>query len=452
MDTKWKPSFYTTINEGDSGDLFLHNSFMGAVAWIPICQSELIRKILRFGIKEADLNDPTVREMCDQGFFVPSDFKERQVREKELSKERVDRLGLMILPHENCNFRCVYCYEKFKRGKMGQEVINGLKTFVDQNIGKYSGLGISWFGGEPLLGYDVMCNLSESFIDSCDRHGSTYWSGISTNGYLLTSEMVDSLFEHRVKSFQVCVDGPEAIHNRKRKLAGGGGTYKKIIENLLKMRDREEDFFVSIRVNFDNESVPVIESWLVNELAPLFAHDPRFGMHFEPITKRGGPNDSSMEVCDLQHAFSLRSRFFEKALTLGFSDLTVKKYLIPHGLVCYAARESSFIIGSDGVIYKCSLAFNDSRNKVGALTSNGQLHLDDAKISMWTSLKGRDTSKCDSCSFYPCCQSRKCPYVTITQNVPACPITQELYTTMVRLVAFGMGSDFRKEYHSIERR
>jgi len=241
------------------------------------------------------------------------------------------------------------------------------------------------------------------------------------------------------------------MHNRKRKLAGGGGTYKRIVENLLHMRDREEDFLVSIRVNFDNESVPVIETWLVDEMAPRFAHDPRFGLHFEPITKRGGLNDSTLDVCDLQFAFSIRSKFFEKALTLGFSDLTVKKYLIPHGLVCYAARESSFIVGSDGAVYKCSLAFNDPRNRVGELTSDGQLLLDDAKVSMWTSLEGRDTSDCDSCSFYPCCQGRKCPYVTITKNKPACPITQGMYATLVRLVAFGQGADFRQEYHNIER-
>ncbi|MDH4135535.1 MAG: radical SAM protein [Anaerolineae bacterium] len=449
MTTEWKSSVFTTIFTCDSGDLLLHNGFMGAVARVPAHQAEHIRELLKHGAKEFDSHDPVVSELCEQGFLVPSDLKERQVLEQVLDKERSDRLGLMILPHENCNFRCVYCYEKFKRGKMGQDVVKGLKAFVDQNVGKYCGLGISWFGGEPLLGYDVICDLSASFIDSCDRYGGTYWSGMSTNGYLLTPEMVDSLFEHGVKSFQICVDGPEAMHNRKRKLAGGGGTYKRIVENLLRMRDREEDFFVSIRVNFDNESVPVIEKWLIDEIAPRFAHDPRFGLHFEPITKRGGPNDSTLDVCDLQLAFSLRARFFEEALTLGFSDLTVKKFLIPHGLVCYAAREPSFIVGSDGAVYKCSLAFNDSRNRVGALTSDGQLLLDDAKVSMWTSLEGRDTSDCDSCSFYPCCQGRKCPYVTITQNKPACPITQGMYATLVRLVAFGQGSDFRQEYRSI---
>ena len=444
MTREWKISDFTTVFTCDSGELFLHNGFMGAVAHVPAQQAERIRELLQHGIDESSLLDPMAKELCEQGFFVSSELKERQVLGEVLNQERSGHLGLMILPHEKCNFRCAYCYEEFKRGKIEQDVINGLKAYVDQNVGKYSRLGVSWFGGEPLLGYDAICDLSASFIDSCERNGAAYSSGISTNGYLLTPEMVDLLFEHRVKRFQICIDGPEAMHNQRRKLAGGGGTYKRIIENLLLMRDREDDFFVSIRVNFDNESAPTIETWLVDEIAPRFAHDPRFGMHFEPIAKLGGPNDFALNVCALQPSFSLRAKFFEKAQTFGFSDLTIKRHLIPHGLVCYAAQESSFIVGSTGNVYKCSLAFNDSRNRVGVLTSDGQMHLDTTKTAMWTSLEDRDTSACDSCSFYPCCQGRKCPYVTIKQNRPSCPLTREMYETLVRLVAFGQGANSGK--------
>jgi uncharacterized protein len=99
--------------------------------------------------------------------------------------------------------------------------------------------------------------------------------------------------------------------------------------------------------------------------------------------------------------------------------------------------EPAFIVGSNGAVYKCSLAFDDPRNAVGTLTADGQMLLDRAKSSLWTTLEGRDTTDCDACSFYPCCQGRKCPLVTIKQNKPTCPITAEMYTNLVQLVAFG---------------
>jgi len=431
----WKRSVFTSAIVCDSGDLLLHNSFMGSVAHVPASQAKRIGELLQRGVTECDTNDAQITELCNQGFLVSAEFDERKAYREILDKERSDRLGLMILPHENCNFRCIYCYEKFKRSRMGANVINSLKRFVDRSIKNYSGLGVAWFGGEPLLGQEVIRELSESFIRSCEVRGATYSSGMSTNGYLLTPEMVDSLFQSKIKSFQICIDGPEFVHDRKRKLAGGGGTYRRIIANLLSMHNRGEDFFVSMRVNFDNESIPFLEAWLSDEIAPLLAHDPRFGMHFEPVTKRGGPNDSILDVCTPHIASATRSRLFAKALALGFSDLNVKKFLIPHGLVCYAAREAAFIVATDGSVYKCSLAFDDPRNNVGTLSADGELLLDSAKSALWTSLDGQDTTECDHCSLYGCCQSRKCPLVAIKQHKPVCPVTNEVYATLVKLVA-----------------
>ena len=437
MGKDWKTSCFTAMIECSSGDLLLHNSYMGAVARVPRDQAGRLRQVLTHGSKITDTDDPAIQELCDEGFLVPADLEEREAVTHILEKERSAVLELMVLPHENCNFRCVYCYEQFKKGKMHAEVIEGLKAFVEREIGKYKGMNVAWFGGEPLLARDVIDELSRSFIDSCDRHNASYSSGMSTNGYLLTSETQDMLLGHKVKGFQICIDGPEAIHDGKRKRAGGGKTYRKIMDNLLGMRGRNEEFSVTLRVNFDNGSVPFIESWLEEEIAPRFAEDPRFAMYFEPITKRGGANDDALDVCDPDEAFALTARFFARAAALGFSDRNVKRFLHPHGMVCYAAKEFGLIVGTDGKVYKCSLVFDDPDNTVGTLTADGDLHLDFGKASMWTTLQGRDTSACDSCALYASCQSRKCPLVTIKHNRPSCPLNREMYETLVKLVAFG---------------
>lgn len=433
---EWKLSCYTSVIRCHSGDLLLHNSFMGAIARIHAHQSVAIERFLQQGVKEADLSNQALKELCEGGFFVPSNLDERKVVGEILSKERESiSYNLIVLPHEGCNFRCIYCYEKFERGKMRPDVIYGLKAFVNRKVKEYKELKVSWFGGEPLLARDVIYELSDSFIDSCEQNGVTYSSSMTTNGYFLTADTVDALLKRKIKGFQVTLDGPETIHNNNRKLAGGGETYKNILKNLIDMRNRDEEFLVRIRVNFNNASVPLLERWIIDEITPLFANDPRFVLSPEYIGKWGGPNDSTLDVCNPELASPIKFGLIEKSLALGFSDKIAKRFLMSHGNVCYAGRESSIVVGSNGVVYKCTVEFDDPRNAVGRLTSNGQLVINQKLWNMWTQLEGKDTSWCDSCWFFPTCQGRKCPRTAMNENKPLCPMTRREYETLVKLIA-----------------
>ncbi len=438
---QWGLSHYTSVIKCDSGEVLLYNSFMGAIARLSVQQYRDIEKFITHGFKEPDItNNNVLQELCTGGFFVPSDLDEQKKVTELLDKEReAVRFSMIILPHENCNFRCVYCYEKFERGKMESDIIKGLKLFVDRKVQETQGLkelNVSWFGGEPLLAQDIIYELSASFISSCKDNAISYASGgMSTNGYFLTPSVVDSLLECKIKRFQITLDGPESIHNTNRKLIGGGKTYKRILDNLTKMHDRNDDFFIRIRVNFNNDSVSSIKRWLDKEITPLFSNDPRFALSFNSIGKWGGPNDATLDICDSVSASTLRAQFATISQVCNFSDKIVKEPLMPHGNVCYASRGSSIVVGSNGTIYKCTVAFDDPRNIVGKLTTGGQLQINQTLWDQWTKLNDKDTTWCELCSFYPACQGRKCPLVAINQKRPVCPMTKEEYETLVQLVA-----------------
>jgi uncharacterized protein len=172
----------------------------------------------------------------------------------------------------------------------------------------------------------------------------------------------------------------------------------------------------------------------------MFSGDQRFGLYFEPISKRGGPNDDTLNVCEFETSWFSRSKFFIDALSLGFSDATVKKMLSPHGQVCYAGRKTHMIVGSNGSIYKCTEKLYDPLNNVGALDNEGRLVLDESKMRLWTTLEDRDSSACEACSLFPCCQGKKCPLVTITKNKPVCPMTREMYEDLVSCIGYGRGT------------
>lgn len=444
MKGEWKLSNYTSLVKSDSGDLLLHNSFMGAVARIPANRSTITSSLLKQSLNVSDADREALEELYDGGFLVDSTLDERSYVDEILKHERDSlRFSLIILPHENCNFRCVYCYEDYTRGKMRKDVIAGLKALVNKKTSKYKELHVSWFGGEPLLASDVIFELSDSFIDSCDKDGISFSSSMTTNGYLLTEDVVDRLFKRNIRTFQVTLDGPAFIHNRNRKLAGQGGTYEKILNNLKAMSHRDEDFLVRIRVNFDNYSAEVIESWLRDELSQFFARDNRFALSFESIGKWGGVNDGNLDVCNPELASPLILKFIQTSLFLGFSDKTLKSYLMPQGNVCYAAKESSIVVGSDGKIYKCTVAFNDSRNVVGQLYPDGEIAFDNNRLRLWTQLDNMDTSWCDRCSFYPSCQGRKCPLSSMKQNIPSCPMDKTKYEALIKLAVYGRQPDIK---------
>ena len=107
----------------------------------------------------------------------------------------------------------------------------------------------------------------------------------------------------------------------------------------------------------------------------------------------------------------------------------------PNGSVCYAANPHSFVIGSDGTIYKCTVAFEDERNHVGQITEDGRMLLDRAKFLLWTGVGPEKHESCKGCFFRPACQSNACPLERIRSGSPPCPSTKATIDEAVRVVA-----------------
>jgi len=186
-------------------------------------------------------------------------------------------------------------------------------------------------------------------------------------------------------------------------------------------------------VNFDRKNSTHMDTFL-NEIAPIFRGDSRFALEFHPVGKWGGPNDTRLEICDGDSVEDVSRTLTEKALAAGFPNSPLKKSLMSHSSACYAGKETSIVVGSDGTIYKCTVAFTDPRNKVGKLTKDGELVIDEERWNLWTKVSDKDATKCTTCSFSPSCQSRACPLVAIQENQPPCPFTQTGYVSAVKLI------------------
>ncbi|MGH8082831.1 MAG: radical SAM protein, partial [Lysobacter sp.] len=314
---QWKPSRFNVQTTTTEGWLLMWNTYTGSMnAFRPEQRPAVLNLISRKGVDAPERGIASY--LGERGYLVPEEADELRRVQYAFGQEnhRNDRLELILLPSEDCNFRCTYCYEDFKRGTMRPEVREGVKKLLESRVDVLRELNVSWFGGEPLYGMEAIDDLAPFFVEIADRHGIQYFSHMTTNAYLLTDDVVARLLAWRITDFQITLDGLPEDHDRNRPGRDGSSTFQRIYDNLANMSKRSEEFSVVIRVNFDQKNVPGMERFL--ELLHLkFRDDDRFTVSFHSVGKWGGDNDANLSVCGTDESQQVRMKLKAAARTLG---------------------------------------------------------------------------------------------------------------------------------------
>lgn len=404
---------------------------------------------LQNGLENVRKN-PTADRLLKLGYFVQNKADEQTLayEQWQSSGNQTSVLRLILLPTEGCNFRCLYCYESHKPSKMSEETVSDILTFVRKNIHNYAALRISWFGGEPLLCMDLIERLSTEMIDICRRERRLYISDITTNGYLLTPDVMKKLLRLRVLSYQVTVDGSAEIHDRNRPLANGAGTYHTITENIRKIRQeiKTGTFDFLVRVNFTQESLAEFGRFSA-ELQELLAGDRRFHLLFRPAGDWGGQIDERIR-CSLvaEKSDQVLGQMLQQNPNLDLREHL--DFLQPCGYLCYASCASAFVIDSQGTVRKCTCHLESEANCIGKL-ENGNLQLDRYAASQWNLASVTPSETCKKCVMFPVCGMSACPANRIVLKKPEdnsnyedCPLESKLLPQFI--VAMERQHDFER--------
>ncbi|MFB7127236.1 MULTISPECIES: radical SAM protein [unclassified Kitasatospora] len=288
---------------------------------------------------------------------------------------RDDHLQLIVLPTEQCNFRCTYCYEDFTVGRMAPAVVEGVKRLVDRRLDGLRDLRISWFGGEPLLAIGVIEEISGHVAEMARRTATTYVGDMTTNAYLLDSAMVRRLAALGIRSFQISLDGPKHLHDLTRIRRDGRGSFDRLWENLLAIRNGNAPVQVLLRIHLTPENLHAMPEFL-RRIRKDFLDDRRFSVHLKPVEHLGGENDATTAVLSTRE----RERILaDLQSVLGVEDSTADRS--PY--VCYAARPNSLVIRANGTVGKCTVSLTDPANNVGRLTEDGTLEIDNDRLRPW---------------------------------------------------------------------
>ena len=305
-----------------------------------------------------------------------------------------DHLNLIVNPTERCNLRCVYCYETFALGKMPQTIVSGIFNLVKRRAEKgLAKFRLEFFGGEPLVAWDVVAQLAQGLSDICRHYGTEMLGGMTTNGMLLTRSRLDRLAACEVRSFQVTLDGPQAVHDRRRVMRRGEGSFAAVWKTLEMLKAAPLSLDVLIRMHFDPRTLEDLlgESGFVRTAAKaLVKGDQRFRFHFHALGRLGSPNDQETPVFETSvEERAAIEKLIGEALAADCSPAQVVQYRRDAALgeaghtICYAARANAFVIRSDGRVAKCTVALEDDRNTVGRLCENGDIVVDPSRHLPW---------------------------------------------------------------------
>ena len=206
----YKSSCFNYVHKCDDGSLRMYNSMLGTKSLLKVeaQQSESVCAVLSGQLSYNCLPEYIRATLIEHGYLVPADRDEDAALAIKATETVLNEkyLSLIIMHTEQCNFRCKYCYETFTKGKMPKETQDSLIEFVRKNIANYIGVSVVWFGGEPLEALDVVEYISERLIEICKKAKKTYVSGMTTNGYNLTPEIFERLYNLIVLSFQITLD------------------------------------------------------------------------------------------------------------------------------------------------------------------------------------------------------------------------------------------------------
>ncbi len=169
-------------------------------------------------------------------------FKE-ETAARPVKSDEVKALCLHVC--HDCNFRCRYCFADegayhAKRESMSLETAKKAIDFLIENSGKRRVLEADFFGGEPLMNFEVIRETVAYARKRGEECGKKFLFTTTTNGLLLSDEVID-FFNREMENVVLSLDGRKEVHDAIRKSVNGKGTFDLILPKLKK--------FISLRGN-----------------------------------------------------------------------------------------------------------------------------------------------------------------------------------------------------------
>ena len=166
----------------------------------------------------------------------------------------------------DCNLACEYCFAgegeyHGRRALMSLEVGKKALDFLVANSGNRINLEVDFFGGEPLMNWQVVKELVEYGRSLEEPNNKKFRFTLTTNGVLLNDEIME-FADREMANIVLSIDGRREVHDRMRPFRGGQGSYDLIVPKFLKVAESRGQTGYYVRGTFTRNNLDFSEDVL----------------------------------------------------------------------------------------------------------------------------------------------------------------------------------------------
>lgn len=360
--------------------------------------------------KFADKNLLDNEEFIEKGYLVNPQEEEQLFKKKYLDfldERDNDEVQLFFTPWYTCNFDCSYCFQDEYTNpneKVKTEVVDAFFSYIDE---KFTGRQkyITIFGGEPLLNSPSKKESIKQVISGAKQRNLDI--AIVTNGYHIT-DYIDILKTAKIREIQVTLDGTEHVHDSRRMLRGGAGSFNKIAEGIDLLL--ENNIPVNLRMIVDKDNV--------NDLPELAKFAIQKGWTKSPNFKTALGRNYELHHCQTNNKrlFSRIEMYqeiyeivkdFPEMLEFHKPAFSIAKFIFENGELpnplfdsCTGAK-TEWAFDYSGKIYSCTATVGNIGDELG--TFYPKIALNEELMEEWEERDVLSINECSTCAVRLAC-------------------------------------------------
>ena len=198
-----------------------------------------------------------IAELTANGQLFTKDIYEDYIEEVKKRKTVVKALCLHIA--HDCNLACKYCFAEEgeyhgRRALMSFEVGKKALDFLIANSGQRRNLEVDFFGGEPLMNWQVVKDLVAYGRAQEKKYDKHFRFTLTTNGVLLNDE-VQEFANKEMDNVVLSIDGRREVHDFMRPFRKGAGSYELVVPKFQKFADSRKQMNYYVRGTFTRNNL-----------------------------------------------------------------------------------------------------------------------------------------------------------------------------------------------------
>lgn len=237
----------------------------------------LVEPLVKEGVKDADTVKAAVLALGN----IP--YPEEEIKEAVDEVLELEKAGQLFMPdiYENyifdfknretvvkalclhiahdCNLACQYCFAEEgeyhgRRALMSFEVGKKALDFLVANSGNRVNLEVDFFGGEPLMNWQVVKDLVAYGRSLEEPNNKKFRFTLTTNGVLLNDEILE-FANKEMANIVLSIDGRKCVHDKMRPFRGGQGSYDLIVPKFQKVAESRDQMNYYVRGTFTHHNL-----------------------------------------------------------------------------------------------------------------------------------------------------------------------------------------------------